>query len=120
MIVTTLLKLHNQLKMFHWQTKKYAEHQAFGQTYDVLTGFIDEFVEILMGKRGRVDSDGGFAVHIDNYTSTSEVVSFLDTTIDYLNGEGMSILDDSDTDLLNIRDEIVGQLNKLKYLLTLS
>jgi hypothetical protein len=28
-------------------------------------------------------------------------------------------LDSSDTDLLNIRDEILGELNKLSYLLTL-
>jgi hypothetical protein len=28
-------------------------------------------------------------------------------------------LDDEDTNLLNIRDEIIGELNRLKYLLTL-
>jgi hypothetical protein len=28
-------------------------------------------------------------------------------------------LDDDDTNLFNIRDEIVGELNQLKYLLTL-
>jgi hypothetical protein len=28
-------------------------------------------------------------------------------------------LDSSDTDLLNIRDEMLGELNKLSYLLTL-
>jgi hypothetical protein len=28
-------------------------------------------------------------------------------------------LDPSDTDLLNIRDEMLGELNKLSYLLTL-
>jgi len=29
-------------------------------------------------------------------------------------------LEESDTDLFNIRDEMLAQLNKLKYLLTLS
>jgi hypothetical protein len=29
-------------------------------------------------------------------------------------------LEESDTDLLNLRDEMLGELNKLKYLLTLS
>ena len=44
MIVTNLLTLHNQLKIHHWQTKSYAEHQALGGAYDEFSDLIDGFI----------------------------------------------------------------------------
>ncbi len=119
MIVTNLLTLHNQLKIHHWQTKSYAEHQALGATYDEFTGLIDEFIETLMGKYGRVKSESGFKIELSNYEDLN-TVDFVDKYIDYLVKEVPKGLEETDTDLLNIRDEMLGQLNKLKYLLTLS
>jgi uncharacterized protein YaaR (DUF327 family) len=119
MIVTNLLTLHNQLKIHHWQTKSYAEHQALGATYDAFTGLIDEFIETLMGKYGRVKSESGFKIELSNYEDLG-TVDFVDKYIDYLVKEVPKGLEETDTDLLNIRDEMLGQLNKLKYLLTLS
>jgi len=40
--------------------------------------------------------------------------------IDYLINELPKSLGETDTDLFNIRDEMLAQLHKLKYLLTLS
>lgn len=118
MIVTNLLTLHNQLKIHHWQTKSYAEHQAFGGAYDEFSDLIDEFIEVLMGKYGRVHSNTGFKIELDNYQDLG-TVEFVDKYIDYLVNELPKGLEETDTDLLNIRDEMLGQLNKLKYLLTL-
>jgi hypothetical protein len=50
MIVTNLLTLHNQLKINHWQTKSYAEHQALGGAYDEFSDLVDEFVEVFNGQ----------------------------------------------------------------------
>lgn len=120
MIVTSLLTLHNQVKIFHWQTKSYAQHQALGGVYDELTDLIDEFVEVFMGKYGRIKGDGGFTIKLENYSDGSPTDT-ADKFIDYLTNELPKKLDaDKDTDLLNIRDEMLGQLNKLKYLLTLN
>lgn len=119
MIVTNLLTLHNQLKIHHWQTKSYAEHQALGSAYDEFTGLIDEFIEVLMGKYGRVKSENGFKIELSNYDNLS-TVDFVDKYIDYLIKDVPKGLEtEKDTDLLNIRDEMLGTLNKLKYLLTL-
>lgn len=118
MIVTNLLTLHNQLKIHHWQTKSYAEHQAFGGAYDEFSDLIDEFIEVLMGKYGRVHSSTGFKIELANYQDLG-TVEFVDKYIDYLVNELPKGLEETDTDLLNIRDEMLGQLNKLKYLLTL-
>lgn len=119
MIVTNLLTLHNQLKIHHWQTKSYAEHQALGGAYDTLTEQIDEFVETFMGKYGRIESQNGFKIELSNYADLS-TVDFIDKYIGYLVNNLPKDLEESDTDLLNIRDEMLGGLNKLKYLLTLN
>lgn len=119
MIVTNLLTLHNQLKINHWQTESYAQHQAFGDLYGDLTDKIDEFVETFMGKYGRIESRDGFKIELNNYNN-DKVIDFVDKYINYLINDLPKSLEETDTDLLNIRDEMLGSLNKLKYLLTLS
>jgi len=119
MIVTNLLTLHNQLKIHHWQTKSYAEHQALGGAYDEFSDLVDEFVEVFMGKYGRIESREGFKIELSNYKDMPPT-DFCDKYIDYLVSELPKSLEESDTDLFNIRDEMLAQLNKLKYLLTLS
>lgn len=119
MIVTSLLTLHNQLKIHHWQTKSYAQHQAFGGAYEELTDLIDEFVEVFMGKYGRVKGKDGFTIELKNYEDMDST-DFVNSYVNYLVTDLPKELDATkDTDLLNIRDEMLGQLNKLKYLLTL-
>ena len=119
MIVTNLLTLHNQLKIHHWQTKSYAEHQALGGAYNEFSELIDEFVEVFMGKYGRIESKDGFKIELSNYKDIS-AADFVDKYIDYLINELPKSLEETDTDLFNIRDEMLAQLHKLKYLLTLS
>jgi len=119
MIVTNLLTLHNQLKIHHWQTKSYAEHQALGGAYNEFSELIDEFVEVFMGKYGRIESKDGFKIELSNYKDIS-ASDFVDKYIDYLINELPKSLEETDTDLFNIRDEMLAQLHKLKYLLTLS
>jgi hypothetical protein len=119
MIVTNLLTLHNQLKINHWQTKSYAEHKALGRAYDEFSGLIDEFIEVFMGKYGRIESREGFKIELSNYKDLLPM-DLCDKYIDYLVNELPKSLEESDTDLFNIRDEMLAQLNKLKYLLTLS
>jgi len=119
MIVTNLLTLHNQLKIHHWQTKSYAEHQALGGAYNEFSELIDEFVEVFMGKYGRIESKDGFKIELSNYKDIA-AADFVDKYIDYLINELPKSLEETDTDLFNIRDEMLAQLHKLKYLLTLS
>ena len=117
--VQVLLTTTHQLHVYHWQTESYAAHQAFGQAYDAIDDLMDRFVEVFMGKYGRVASKGGFDIELANLTD-KKPLEFIDGVIDYLTNELPKSLKDTDTDLLNIRDEILGELNKLKYLLTLS
>lgn len=118
-IVSKMLEIQNQIKIYHWQTYGYAEHQTFGSLYGSLTDSIDDFIEVFMGKYGRINANGTFAITLQNYKSSNPVQA-IDTFIIYLIVELPTLLDPiKDSDLLNIRDEILGDLNKTKYLLTL-
>ena len=116
--ITNLLTLHNQFKVYHWQTQKkvgsYAQHVAFGTAYDELGPKIDDFIEIYQGKRGVIRGRDGFTVNLQNLDDTPTV--FIDEFVNYLTQNIPESLDQSvDTDLLNIRDEMLGILNQTKY-----
>jgi DNA-binding ferritin-like protein len=108
-----------QLKVLHWQTKGYARHKAFGETYETLEGLIDEYVEVCMGKHGRfILQEQNKTITIENLPEV-DIVEFLQKTKTALIGISKDLSAQSDTDLLNLRDEMLASINKLAYLLTL-
>lgn len=116
--VLMMLQIQNQVKILHWQTFSEARHVAYGGYYDSLAGNIDEFVEVMMGKYGRFEfPEEGAEIKMFNLKSL-EINSFLETVTEFLISISDQLDPKRDTDLLNIRDEILGDTNKLKYLLT--
>lgn len=114
-IASKLIEIQTQLKFYHWQTTSYARHQAYGATYDALSPLIDNFVEILMGKYGRVP-----ALPMKVYNrNEKDCLTFIDETVATLLNLSNTFNSTDDTDLLNLRDEMLSLFNKLKYLLTL-
>lgn len=118
-LINKLLTFYNQVKILHWQTTSFAEHKALDGLYGDLSDGIDSFVETYMGKYGRVQAEGTFNIVLENYKALSPE-SLLDDMEDFLTNELPKMLEEEDTDLLNIRDEILGDVNKTKYLLTLT
>ena len=47
-IITNLLTIQNQIRVYHWQTQKkpgsFAQHEAFGKAYEALDPLIDDFI----------------------------------------------------------------------------
>lgn len=116
--VNFFLGLQVQLKINHWQTKGYARHNAFGDTYNKLQDLVDEYVEQAMGKYGRfVLTDETKTITVSNLNEL-DMKSFISTVTTALE-QFTSELQETDTNLLNIRDEILGEVYKLSYLLTL-
>lgn len=116
-MINELLTLQTQLRIFHWQTKSYSAHQALGITYDFLSLKIDEFVEVFMGKNGRI-SVNKMTINLEDL-SDGNLEVFVDKMIEYLQTTLTDNINETDTDLANIRDEMLASMNKLKYLLTL-
>lgn len=117
--INFFFKTQLQLKVLHWQTKGYARHQAFGNTYSDLDDLIDEFVEVCMGKQGRFTlQEETKTVRVENLVDVN-IVDFLQDTKATLIGLSSQLSSENDTDLLNLRDEMLSKINKLAYLLTL-
>ena len=117
--VNFFLGLQAQFKILHWQTKGYARHKAFGETYETLDGLFDEYVEICMGKHGRFNlEDLNKTISLVNL-SELDIIQFLQSIKSKLIGFTNELSSEKDTDLLNLRDEMLGTINKLAYLLTL-
>jgi hypothetical protein len=115
-IVTHLLTIRNQVKLYHWQTGSFARHKATDDLTAALDLNIDTFVESYMGRYGRPKVSGSIKLH--NF-SESAARSFVAKQTTYLSTVLPRKIKKTDTDLLNLRDTILGDLNKVLYLFTL-
>ena len=116
--ITNMLIMHNQFKVFHWQTQRkpgsFAQHEAFGTAYEDLDPLIDDFIEIFQGKNGAIMGKDGFTLRLMNLSDNFEAV--IDEYITFLRETvGQSLEPEYDSDLLNIRDEMMAVLNQTKY-----
>jgi hypothetical protein len=115
--IADVQQFSNALKFFHWQTKIYAKHIALGELFGDITDLVDEFTETAMGKYGRVDVEGLSYDFVN--ISDKNVLTAIDDMIE----KAINLTDvldaRKDTDLLNLRDELMGKCNRIKYLLTL-
>jgi len=108
------------IKLYHWKTRSFSQHKATDELYSKLSDNIDRFLEVLMGKdQSRVrmlesridlldpDSEKEFKAKIHQYRE------FMENMNTYFDSR-------RDSDLLNIRDEILANLNQFLYLMSMS
>lgn len=111
--------MRNQIKLYHWQTKLYSRHKATDSVISSLDESVDKYVEVYMGKYGRMKMTSATATTIVKNLTETSIFNFIKRCIEYLNKDLVKQLKDTDTDLLNIRDEMLAELNQLLYLFTL-
>ena len=118
-IVTTFLQMLNTVKLYHWKTTSYAQHKATDELYAKLNENIDTFVEIMLGKTNkRVDLTHQLTLPLMDYNNLSSFESIIEKYKIFLISMNASIDSANNSDLLNVRDEILGNLNQFSYLLT--
>jgi DNA-binding ferritin-like protein len=120
-IVTMFLQMLNTVKLYHWKTTSHSQHKATDELYTKLNENIDSFVEIMLGKTGgRVNLTGQKTLPLLDYTNvmdfTKEINKYKQFLIDMNKDAGLNITNNSD--LLNVRDELLADLNQFTYLLT--
>lgn len=116
--ILKLIQVQTQFKFLHWQTHGDAKHRTYGEIYDKLGELLDEFAETMMGKYGRVEFNSEFSLMFQDISSLN-MQNFLDGITEFLVSMSDQLDSRYDTDLLNLRDEMLGLINKSKYLLTL-
>ncbi len=114
------LQLRDQIKIYHWQTRVYSRHIATDKILEGLEKAIDSYVEVYFGKYGRVKLTGKNAqINLHNLTDAG-ASRMITSAIKYLQGPLTKTLKTvQDSDLINIKDEIIADLNQLLYLFTL-
>ena len=112
-------ELRDTIKLYHWHTFTYARHKATDDVIKQLDEHIDLFVEIWMGKYGRSRLGSATNTVVVRSLTDKTAIKFVKEGLTYLQGPLTKSLKGSDTDLMNIRDEMMGNLNQLLYLFTL-
>ena len=120
-VTVVFLEMLMMVKLFHWKTHSYATHKATDELYESLNEHIDHFIEVLLGKTGsRIDLMSKKSISLIDLNSPeslkSKIASFKSYLVGLDNNKALKTM--SNSDLFNIRDEILGDLNKFLYLLT--
>lgn len=114
-LTMNLLNHQIVLKLFHFQTELYGAHKASDAYLEKYAQTMDKFLEIAQGIYGKIT--------LKKYTLTGSshtdenIIKHLDGMITLLR-EKIAVILDNYTDLTNVRDEMSGDLEQLKYLLS--
>lgn len=112
------LWLRNQIHLFHWQTEVGDAHKALGDFYDGFLGQLDGLIEVCMGKHGRVSATPAVIQPLQNLKDVN-VEEFVNLAVSNFVSFRNDVYGDS-PEIQNIVDEIIAEMHKLKYLLTMS
>jgi hypothetical protein len=120
-VVVKFLEVLNMIKLYHWKTHSYATHKATDDLNKNLHGNVDSFIEVLLGKRGdRVNLTNKKSISLKDYSSVGEFKRELEKFKSYLVGLNncAALKSMANSDLYNIRDEMLANVNQFLYLLT--
>jgi len=117
-LVRVFLEMINVVKLYHWKTRSYAQHKATDELHASLNSHIDKFVEILLGKdQSRIHMVEKRIDLLDAH-NTNEFKKRVFEYREFLISLNIYFDSSRDSDLLNVRDEILGDLNQFLYLMS--
>jgi hypothetical protein len=118
--VKRMLESIHTIKLFHWKTKSYATHKATDNLHEKLGELVDKYVEVLIGKNNLTLLMTNYSqLQITNLDDNDSLEKFIKDLIEFLVNIHKELDTEMDTDLMNIKDEIIGELNQFIYLLRL-
>ena len=112
-IVATLTDMLHVVKLHHWRTHDYSVHKATDNLHEALSEQVDSFVEKLLGSKHT--RSNLTSLRMRSYNTLPALKRRVEYYKRYLKGMPASL----GTDLLNIRDELLGSLNQFSYMLSL-
>jgi len=111
-MIEEFLLIQLRIRMYHWTTKIYNQHVVSGKLYEKIDSLIDKFIETYSGERKFKFTPVQLSV------TDNELMTHLNQFKQYLMGD-LELLIGKNNDLKNIRDDILGELNRAIYLLNL-
>lgn len=114
-LIALLLLSRDYAHKAHWNTTSYATHKTLNDFYDSILDLTDSLMEKYQGRNGRVE----VPTLDEKETYTADPVDVLKKHLDWIEAGRYKAVDEKDTAMQNIIDEIVGQYLETLYLLTL-
>lgn len=113
------LLVTNKLKIYHWATKSYARHVASQALYESLSDNVDKFMETIQGMENkRLIIPPNQSIQYKNENDKT-IVTFLQNFANWLKDTLPTTFNKKETELSNIRDDMLTDVNKTLYLFSL-
>ena len=114
-IVRFFFTIQLLVKQYHWRTTSFARHKASEQLLTNLDENVDKFIEIFIGRYNvkpiitSIKMEKTFLSDEGNMDLLLQIRTYLELLNNKI----------TDSDLLNIRDELIGNINQTIYLYNL-
>jgi aromatic ring-opening dioxygenase catalytic subunit (LigB family) len=116
----------------HFLSEKKSDHETLDKFLKKFNKKMDKFIEVWMGKHEKFDLGKNRQVNVYQITK-DELFAYLDLVLQFLTGDSMnnsvyklskytlgSVMNSKkNVDLMSIRDDIVRNINRMKYRLRL-
>lgn len=112
-----LLQFQDNIKLYHFQTKRFGAHTVSDKLHAALILLLDKFLESYQGVYGRIPPiDNSITIRTLN---DKEIISYSKRFIVQLRKSTRELCKKpQNSSLCNILDEIVAEVEKFVYLLT--
>jgi hypothetical protein len=114
-IVSMCFTLQLLNKLYHWNTTSFSRHKATDEFNSSLQSILDKFVEVYIGRYTVKPIVKKLRLDETNLTDDGIVRIFI-AVREYLKTFDKKF---TDTDLLNLRDELLANVNQTLYLFNL-
>jgi len=118
--VKRMLETTPVIRLYHWKTESRATHKATDHLLGTLTEIIDKYVETLMGKTNiKLKTSDYNTLTVKTPENNQGLEKYIHELINFLLEIHKKLDLEKDVDLTNLRDEMIGDLNRFLYLLRL-
>jgi len=131
-VILAMFQIQATLRVSHFLSEKKSDHETLDKFLKKFNKKMDKFIEVWMGKHEKFDLGKNRQVNVYQITK-DELFAYLDLVLQFLTGDSMnnsvyklskytlgSIMNSKkNVDLMSIRDDIVRNINRMKYRLRL-
>lgn len=131
-VILALFQIQATLRVSHFLSEKKSDHETLDKFLKKFNKKMDKFIEVWMGKHEKFDLGKNRQVNVYQITK-DELFTYLDLVLEFLTGDVVEsnvyklskyplknvMNNKKNVDLMSIRDDIVRNINRMKYRLRL-
>ena len=112
-----IIQFHATIKLYHFQTKNYGAHRASDKLFDKISLKYDQFLEVYQGKHGRIPPINA-NIQIKS-VSDKNIKGYCKHFVEFMRKATKETCKlRKNSDLCNILDEMIADINQFIYLLS--